>query len=509
MSASPRTSFLAYAALLAAHIALVWLLPYFPSQDGPSHIYNLVILRDLLNGGKEWGGYFSASLHAVPNLGFNLVAYPLLKFLPPLAVEKAFITIYLMLMAIGVPVLLRAFDRPALPLSFLVFPVMFNFTLMMGFYSYALAVPLFLIAFALAWKVRARSNLCKFVCFNLVGLVIYYIHLIPFMLYLLSLGAITIAEANGINKTGKKLLQLVLLVSPLLLNLVLYLRTGATKTGWDMAYLFDARRGAELLVDLLTFSTTSFIRWQMIPGRILMVFVVLLTYLSARNILRKKFQKHEITEDEKTLILLILGMMLIYFYGPFRLGEGSYFNQRLPWVVLLAALPLLHLPGTGPMQRVTVLGALGIASIFLALNTTAFLLESAKVKNFLSGLSADMSKGSLVMTYNRKGPTLSRIDVLRHSASYYGIIKGSVDVGNYETGVNFFPIKFSDTHPAMPSLAQAEYYPESINWTDFPAVHFLLGWGLSDSEKERIGRYFHVIKNDEQFTLWKRNCAGA
>ena len=65
-----------YILLLIAHIALIWLLPYVPTQDGPSHIYNLQILHDLLNGGKEWGEFFVYQLSAVPNLGFILLAYP-------------------------------------------------------------------------------------------------------------------------------------------------------------------------------------------------------------------------------------------------------------------------------------------------------------------------------------------------------------------------------------------------------------------------------------------------
>jgi hypothetical protein len=72
-----------YVIFLAVHIGVVWLLPYVPTQDGPSHIYNLVILKDLLNGGKEWGDYFTAQLFAVPNLGFHLIAYPLLSVFPP------------------------------------------------------------------------------------------------------------------------------------------------------------------------------------------------------------------------------------------------------------------------------------------------------------------------------------------------------------------------------------------------------------------------------------------
>src|SRR4030067_2361481 len=139
-----------YVLLLVSHCAFVWWIRFFPPQDGPSHIYNLVILSDLLNGGKEWGRFFSYHWQAVPNLGFHIIAFPLLNFFAPFTVEKIFISLYIVLMGISVPIFLRTFGRPSLPAAFFLFPVIFNFTLMMGFYSYCITIPLFLLASSLA-----------------------------------------------------------------------------------------------------------------------------------------------------------------------------------------------------------------------------------------------------------------------------------------------------------------------------------------------------------------------
>src|SRR6266702_2190648 len=193
MSSPNRTNTLVYTSLLAAHVMLIWLLPYFPTQDGPCHIYNLVILHDLLHGGKEWGNYFTYTLHPVPNLGFNLLAYPLINFLPPLVVERVFLSIYIVLMGSSVPLLLKTFGRPVFPFAYFVFPVIFNFCLLTGFYSYVIAVPLFILSFSLAWKVRNSSHFCKFICFNLSGTILFYFHLIPSLFFLLSLISICMA----------------------------------------------------------------------------------------------------------------------------------------------------------------------------------------------------------------------------------------------------------------------------------------------------------------------------
>ena len=37
---------LLFFALLALHVLPLWVFPFFPSQDGPAHLENAVILRD-------------------------------------------------------------------------------------------------------------------------------------------------------------------------------------------------------------------------------------------------------------------------------------------------------------------------------------------------------------------------------------------------------------------------------------------------------------------------------
>lgn len=186
---SATTSDLWYFFLLLAQVLLAWLLPYFPTQDGPSHLYNAAILHDLLNGGSEWGEYFTYQLKATHNLGFNLIVSPLLFLVKPLVAEKIFLTIYILLMGFSVRYFIRTFaPEKHLTVQLLVVPVIFNFTLMMGFYSYSIAVPVFLFAFAASWSLRAKPFAVQFLFCTLAGLVTFYLHLIPFIFFLISLG---------------------------------------------------------------------------------------------------------------------------------------------------------------------------------------------------------------------------------------------------------------------------------------------------------------------------------
>lgn len=175
-----------FAMLILCHIGLVWILPYFPSQDGPSHLYNLIILDDLIKGGRDWGNFFEYQLILLPNWGFNLFSLAFIQLFSPINTEKIFISIYILLMGLSLITFLHVFNRPIYPYSYIGLLVIFNFTLMMGFYSYTIGIPLLLFAISLNWKVLYRTKIFQFFTLNISGFILFFCHLIPFGLFLLS-----------------------------------------------------------------------------------------------------------------------------------------------------------------------------------------------------------------------------------------------------------------------------------------------------------------------------------
>lgn len=505
MTKSLDGSRLYYILLLAAHLGVVWSLPYVPTQDGPSHIYNLVILKDLLNGGKEWGDFFTFYLRAVPNLGFHIMAYPLLSFFPPLIVEKIFLSIYTVLMGIGIPLFMRTVNRPVLPLAYLIFPVIFNFTLLMGFYSYVIAVPLFILAFSLGWKIRHSSIYCKFVCLNLAGLTLFYFHLIPFIFFLMSLVAIIMAETAGCKKILSEILKLAVIILPSLLNLFFYLGQGTRSPFPEAAYLFSYSRILDLIVDLSFFSTVNFLPWQLFPAALFMFMIVLFGLASIKDIRKRWSQTGDIPATEKTLVYLASVLISIYLLAPFSFGDGAYFNERFPWVILLIIVPLLRIPDTVFFKRFGSIAIAGVVTIFFAFNSAILWNQNLMVEKFLSGLNVGLPRGALVMTYKPGVAKWPRVDVLLHAASYYGIFKGCVDIGNYETTLFYFPVHFKNRLPEFPSPYQIAYEPASIDWSLYPSIQYLLGWKIENRDQEKMRTSFHIIKKDGLFSIWGRN----
>lgn len=498
-----RSEYLVYLLLLTAHVLLLWLLPFFPTQDGPSHLYNLLILQDLLNGGKNWGDYYTLNLHAVPNLGFTLIGYPLLKIFPILTVERIFLTFYVLILGISVPALLKSFGKPPLPLCFLVFPVLFNFTLMMGFYSYNIAAALFLAALCVAWRMRDESLTAKAVFYNSAGAIIYFCHLIPFILYLISLFAMPVTERGSFRKKCSGILKQSLILIPSLVLLAWYFAQGNGGTATSFSLEFSSSRIGDLFSNLMLFSSAPFSRWQLIPSSILMFIVLLLWYLTLKEI-RSKRKNGAISHAEKTLSLIVGALVLIYFIAPFRLGDGSYFNERFPWVIFLMGLPLLSIPGNiSKIFSSTFLA--GVATLFLLFNTAILWGESNKVATLLKGMDGRLSRRDLVMLYKPFDSSCwPKVDALFHAAAYFGILRGCVDIGNYETAVPFFPVRFNDNLPPLPSQDRISYEPEKIDFTEYPSIDYVIGWQVDMNARRRLAGQFDMIRSHDAMTLWRR-----
>jgi len=500
-----------YIFFLFAHLLLVWVLPYFPTQDGASHIYNLVILKDLINGGGEWGSFFTYQLRAVPNFGFTLICYPLLQVFSPLIVEKMFISFYIILIGSSTYFFLDTFNKRSLPFIYFVFPVIFNFTLLMGFYSYVISIPLFLIAFSISWKIQNRSTVRKFIFFNLSGIIIFYFHLISFTFFLLSLICITFVKSNEFKKNIYDQIELVFIMSPSLLVLFLYLAKSTKSFIPGFSYLSSLPRYIYLRNDLFFLSTVTFSPWQMFPGFILtglfLCFFILSVYILVKDPNEGWIKIRDIKSSDKVLICLSCFLLLIYLVTPFRFGDGDFFNQRFPWVIFLILLPLMRIDKKKFSERFVLVSTVSVAVLFFAFNSVILWQQSFKVQKFLSGLNAGLPKGAYVMTYKNRDPNAGwpRVDVLMHGASYYGIFNGCVDIGNYETGLDYFPIKFKDATPRSPSMDQIGCKTETINWSNYPSVQYLLGWEIDKKDIKKLSKFFHVIYKEPPFSLWQRN----
>jgi hypothetical protein len=229
--------------------------------------------------------------------------------------------------------------------------------------------------------------------------------------------------------------------------------------------------------------------------------------MSCKDVILSGWRFSDNAPEKRTLLIFLVLLILIYFFVPFGFGGGSYFNTRLPWVILLAGLPLLFLRETQSRKNFISFAGIIITLLFWSCNAAVFSNQSKIVEEYLGGLRTDLPRGAFVMTYKTKYAGWSRVEVLMHAASYYGIYNGCVDVGNYEAGLPYFPVQFRKTLPPFPSQTRIAYKPAEIKWSLYPCITYLLGWDLDTGERIKLANEFHTIREDRRLTIWQRNSA--
>ncbi len=101
------------AAATAAALVPIWLFRHFPTQDGPSHLYNAFVLAHYFDAGSTLiRTYFELNLRPFPNWTTYPVMALLLRFLPPLVVQQIILTICVISIPVAVLYMQKSF-KPA------------------------------------------------------------------------------------------------------------------------------------------------------------------------------------------------------------------------------------------------------------------------------------------------------------------------------------------------------------------------------------------------------------
>lgn len=495
---------LLYCISLAIHIGLIWVLPYFPTQDGPSHIYNLTILKDLIGGGAVWGQYYNHRIFVGPSMGFITAAYPFLSFFEPLVVEKIFLSIYVLLTGIAVPVLCKAGGKQALPASFLVFPILFCYPVMMGFYSYILGAPLVLFALAIYWAGRGWGAWVRVAAINVIGLALFWIHVLALLLFLIALLAAALSESENVRGLVKRVFDLALQTALPVIAVGWYFLPRWASGGMESTRSLHPRVLRRSAVNFLGLSLDVFSSTQY---RIALLYSGLLAVLIAASIyrfLRNRQSSEPSQAFDRWLFLCGILTTVVYFITPDQFGVLGLIKLRLPLVIVLLILPSIYITRKTSIRAAATVMILAVVAICAASNIIFIRREAEKTARFMQGLSQPLGERSVIITYNADCQNPRRVDVIKHLASYYGAEKRYLDAGNYEAAIGVFNTSFTTAFPQRPDLVEIEERPWEIEWEKYPGIEYVLGWGLTDRDRERLEGKYRIVSEQQELSIWKR-----
>ena len=154
--------------LIVAYLLPIWLFPYFPTQDGVSHVYNSQILTEYNNPDYQFRDYYEINWYPFPNWLSHFSLAVLMFVFPPLIAEKIFLSLYVILFPLAIYYFLNAVQRGRYALVILSFTFVYNYLFLMGFYNFAVSVPLFFLALGYWWKHKDAMNRNRIILLNLL-----------------------------------------------------------------------------------------------------------------------------------------------------------------------------------------------------------------------------------------------------------------------------------------------------------------------------------------------------
>jgi hypothetical protein len=195
-----------FALIAFLHLLPVILLSPFVTLDGPAHLYNAHLIGELLTTHSTSAhAFFEFNSFPEPNWSGHLLLAGLMFIVPALWAEKILLLLIILLTVIGYRKLILTIEPSAAWLSWLVFPFVYNFTFLLGFFNFSLAMAL--LPFWMAWwmKNQTASKTPKtYILVILFLLFLYFSHLVVFLLAGLTAGIISLFH-NAVD--GKKQLR--------------------------------------------------------------------------------------------------------------------------------------------------------------------------------------------------------------------------------------------------------------------------------------------------------------
>lgn len=446
--------------LLGLLILPLLVFTYFPSQDGPSHVYNATVIAEYRQPDRTaFREYYVLQPRLQPNLLGHLVLAGLITVVSPLAAEKLLIGTYVVLFVVAMRYTLRAFGSTAPYVGLLAFPLVYNYALHMGFYNYALSIPLYLFVMGYWAAHRDGFTIKRAAVFGGLFFLLYLAHLLAAGLALMSItilvaGMLTeemVRRSRDPQPAGHSLWSAFRrrAVLPLL----------ATTPVWYLTirYLAHSPGGSsslpgagDILSRLVSLPTlggiVSLSSWE-VPVVGLFALVVLgLSVLTIQGRLSGCARLHR----GDSLVGVAGGMLLFYLLVPAHMAGGGYIAERMGVMIYVVVLLWLGVQS----HPAAVVRLFRVAAVAL---TLALLLVRATSYGEINRLVAEYKAASDHVQLNTTLYSLSfahagrdvhggkgafAIKPFLHAAGYIAAERGAVLVNNYEGSLPYFPVQF-------------------------------------------------------------------
>lgn len=178
-----------FLAAVIFNLSVVFSGKFFPTMDGPAHLYNSQIIGSLLfNNSEVLDQFYQFNSDLVPNWSGHFIMAFFNLFLPAYMAEKIMLLCYLIGLPYAFRALIKSVSKENYLFSYLVFPFTYSFVFILGFYNFSLAIVFML--FTVTFWIRKEQTISTFrnafILFLLLSAT-YFSHLVVFGMTVLTI----------------------------------------------------------------------------------------------------------------------------------------------------------------------------------------------------------------------------------------------------------------------------------------------------------------------------------
>ena len=118
----------------------IWVVDYFPSQNGPAFLNIIHIFNEINNPEYVYKDYFFRHLHYMPYLSMYGLLYLLNLVFPLFAANKIMLSIMVLFFPLTIFYFLIRIDHSKIIFAFPAYLIIYNYGFMRGYYNFFIAI---------------------------------------------------------------------------------------------------------------------------------------------------------------------------------------------------------------------------------------------------------------------------------------------------------------------------------------------------------------------------------
>lgn len=475
------------------NILPLFLFRYFPTMDGPSHLYNsTIILEMFLNPESIYNSYFTFN-PLIVNWLHHVILSPLQLFLPPFISEKILIGVYIVGLAYSFRSLVKIYSHNKWA-SFLIFPFIYNFLFILGFYNYCLSLIILFVTIRQFLLLYQQLSIRKIIVFFLLTMILYYSHLFVFILLCISIGCILFwnfihdifFKSKPYKETIKHTFQIALI------------SLGSAAFGiFHIVQFFFSRTNGGSIESLDKYGFGQLIEWLINIRPVIaynynyeqkFTYVLSFSYMViVAGIVISRFREYKLKNQllinkSDGFFLISVVLFILYLIIPnYISGIGGHITIRIAIPMFLFFILWLSFSKCNAwIFRTGVIVSI-IVSLVLLNRYKSTLGKLNKDAIIIEKLGTNISENSTVLSIDNSGNWIQN-----HFSNYLGLNHSMVLLENYEASSGSFPLIWNINALSDLKLASDSTMPECIlKWSDgeghSKTIDYVFCWGEVDS----------------------------